>query len=446
MILFERGFLRAVGSAVLLVGVLAVGGCSESTAPAGGEAEEVDAQAEISFDPAGDTFVIRSLTQDDPERPGRAHLELIGSDLQVDPEAQTVSLEVVLRNLGSEPLRAPCLVWIRRLLPSEVTVANSDVAEFEIPVSRPDGWPLGGKAFQTDPPDTTVDPPPRPHAYGFDYSETFGDDEILEPDETSAARTWIFNVPGLTPFSFQVVVRPGSGPEGPIIAGSCYLDQNRNGRREVHEPPVRGRVMLQPPEGESLVAGTDDRGRYHFPVTNVGLYEVAFQPIVSHFVEVHFTTPNPLQVVLTPGPDGQLQGFGQAHFGVFFREPPQGPPPVQFTERSVSEVESDPYQLERIELRGDILQLRVGFGGCQPDHPFTLYMAGGFMESYPVQANLVLVHDDLDEPCDAAFVRELAFDLGPIRRLYVAGYGEPDVIILRFWDYEGEIHTLSFGP
>ena len=36
-------------------------------------------------------------------------------------------------------------------------------------------------------------------------------------------------------------------------------------------------------------------------------------------------------------------------------------------------------------LANDRLMLRVGFGGCGPDHPFTLFAGADFMESNPVR-------------------------------------------------------------
>ena len=68
------------------------------------------------------------------------------------------------------------------------------------------------------------------------------------------------------------------------------------------------------------------------------------------------------------------------------------------------------------------------------------------MESLPVQTWALLAHDDLDEPCDAWFMRTLEFDLQPLREAYIRAYGEPGIIIVNFQDYQGEVTRLEFGP
>ena len=68
-----------------------------------------------------------------------------------------------------------------------------------------------------------------------------------------------------------------------------------------------------------------------------------------------------------------------------------------------------------------LLQLEVGYSGCQPEHPFSLWMSGGFMESMPVQANIVPVHE-LAEDCDAAFTGARVFNLWPLRERFLEAY------------------------
>jgi hypothetical protein len=68
-------------------------------------------------------------------------------------------------------------------------------------------------------------------------------------------------------------------------------------------------------------------------------------------------------------------------------------------------------------------------------------MVGGIMESYPAQARLVLSHDDLGEPCDAFWTRELSFDVRPILAL-----NDGQMIILRLVDWNGQTHTFELNP
>lgn len=97
----------------------------------------------------------------------------------------------------------------------------------------------------------------------------------------------------------------------------------------------------------------------------------------------------------------------------------------------------DPYRLGRTEIVGDVLSLEVHYGGGCHTHRFDLVAWDGWLESFPVQTRVLLAHDDLDDPCDAALTEWLPVDLAPLRRSYRATYGEsqgPTTIILRLWD------------
>ncbi|MBK8232359.1 MAG: hypothetical protein IPK72_17685 [Candidatus Eisenbacteria bacterium] len=89
--------------------------------------------------------------------------------------------------------------------------------------------------------------------------------------------------------------------------------------------------------------------------------------------------------------------------------------------------------------------MTVGFGGCTIDHEFGLYMSGGFRESNPVQARLVLGHDAHDENCDAWFVRTLSFDLTPLRRAYEAQYGRSGLVVLQIAGPAGQEHSFRYS-
>jgi hypothetical protein len=72
-------------------------------------------------------------------------------------------------------------------------------------------------------------------------------------------------------------------------------------------------------------------------------------------------------------------------------------------------------------------------------------MSGGFMESHPVQARLVLMHDDRGEMCDAAWSAERAWDLSPIVRLYAQQYrSRTGTVVLRLTTPNGDQHEVRF--
>jgi hypothetical protein len=323
------------------------------------------------------------------------------------------------------------VVWLSRFTPADVTVQNADITAAPIPLPPP--WEPGPI---TDP-DTLL-------AYGFDYSEQIGDG-VLEPGETSGAKTWEFHVPGLVSFSFAARATFGLMPNLPRIAGVCFEDRNRNGELDSRDEALPGgAVVMHGPNGESMETHPDPRGRYGFPVRVPGLYQlVYYPPMRPHFMEAVFTTPNPLEVLLPATPDGQPASFLDAHFGVFFQTPFDTIPPVVLTDAPLDSLVGAPYSVMRLGLHADIFSVKVSYSGCQPEHPFTLYMPGGFMESWPVRAHLVLVHE-LFEDCEARFMAELHYDLRPIQRAYREAYGEHGTVILLFRNYEGEVREIHY--
>ena len=379
---------------------LVLSGCSDSTKPASSGGDEGEALVAGNLDPHAGTFVLRSLDEPIPGTDRPVPIQLIGSNLQIDPESETVSLDVALRNRWTAPLFAPAMVWLSDFTPEDITVLNPDL--IAVPIGIPPPWDglvwdsqVAGGELVGDPQDDPLDNPEfdPPPVYGFVYSELLGDG-ILEPGETSAAKTWEFHVPGLVAFSFAARATFGLVPDLPRIAGICFEDVNRNGQLDSRDQPLPGgRVVMHDPTGQMMITHPNHMGEYVFPVHVPGLYSLTYHPQLDvWYCLPHFTTPNHLEVMLPPLPDGQPVSFLEAHFG-FYCDTPPSIPPVILTDVPMDSLVGAPYHLLGLELEGNILHLAVGFSGCQPEHPFTLYMPGGFMESLPVQANLVLVHE-----------------------------------------------------
>lgn len=95
----------------------------------------------------------------------------------------------------------------------------------------------------------------------------------------------------------------------------------------------------------------------------------------------------------------------------------------------------DALVLREYSLEGPVLSLAVEYGGGCESHDHDLVAWGGWMESFPVQVNVLLTHEDHDDPCDALLQRTLRFDLTRLREDYVASYRDggpgPTTIILR---------------
>lgn len=101
---------------------------------------------------------------------------------------------------------------------------------------------------------------------------------------------------------------------------------------------------------------------------------------------------------------------------------------------------ADPFAIREAAVEGPRLKLSVRFGGgCRP-HDFGLVASSLFMESHPVQANLLLTHDAHGDMCRALLYRDLVFDLRPLRAAYEAAYpGSPGPVLLRLRGWNGLI-------
>lgn len=145
-------------------------------------------------------------------------------------------------------------------------------------------------------------------------------------------------------------------------------------------------------------------------------------------LSTHFTTPNPLQVVLTSGAGGKIESSEAAHFGI--ANDALGPLPSARFALDASQFRQDGYHLIDAGLTDAALSLHISFSGCDPDYPLALYMVGGFMESNPVQARILPSHNSHGEICAAYFTRLVSWDLTPIRNACRRAYGQPGTVVL----------------
>jgi hypothetical protein len=399
-------------------------GCSDSTGPDRLTGDRAGAYLEGVYNPESGSVLLELQTDPIPGGPPPVPVELIGDNLVADPQEQRLRLDVAIRNIGGVPLHAPARVILADFRPPGVTVVNAD--------------------FLVD----FIGPGPLQGGYGFIYDDLLGEDRVLEPGESSGTKTWEFAVPGLVGFSFDARVTFGLTPDLPRIAGTVFEDRNRSGWWEPGEPPYHfgGHVEMHSPSGVVMHVPIDPEGRYGLPVEEPGLYTLQVFPFAPDFLLPVVTTPNPLRIVLPPGPDGRPENFLGADFGIFLHNPEDSIPPVVPAERPLAELHEDLYRIIGAEMRGRILWIRVGFSGCQPEHPFTLFWSGDFMESIPAQTNVLLVHHHTGEMCDAYFERELQVDLGPIQRAYAEGYGRLDPIIVHLGSISQEPITLRLMP
>ncbi len=406
---------------------LGIIGCSESTEPLADNPARSGAQGQGTIDPAAGSFILKTFDVPPPHGGSAIPVQLVGSNLVVLPDSGQVSLDVALRNLHFEPLFAPAMIWLSEITPSSVLVLNPDQVRA----------PMG--------PDAAC--PTCETQFGFDYSDLFGEDDVLGPDETSDAKTWIFSNADNSSFSFAAQAEFGMVPDLPRIAGLCWSDQNRNGIFDQNELPLGfGMVEVRLPHGGLIQTMVQPDGRFALPVEESGLYQLHFHPMVETILPVGFSTPNPLEILLVPGPNRQPNSFLEANFGIFNEVPGFGI--IQFTNLPADSLQVGDYRLLEAYLESPVsLGVTVNYGGCGPDEPFTLFMTGGFLESMPPQANIVL-RKDYETDCDAIWQTQIHFDLGPLVDRFLDAYG-PGILLLNLIDFAGnerQLELVMFPP
>jgi hypothetical protein len=110
---------------------------------------------------------------------------------------------------------------------------------------------------------------------------------------------------------------------------------------------------------------------------------------------------------------------------------------------------SDRLQLRDYSLEGSVLSVDVEYGGGCATHELDLVAWGGWLESFPVQVNVLLSHEDHDDACDALIHRTLKFNLIPLRGDYEASYGvsipgETTIVVRLTVPDGGEVRTIEY--
>jgi len=400
-------------SLLLVLGLFS--GCSDSTSPA------PDAQDNV-LDPGDGSFALKDMTIPIPWGPP-VLLRLEGANLVADPADGTVSLDVNVRNLSDRTIGVPLTVWLSGFSPADVAPLNADVMPGDDPV-----WPAGVWS-----------------EWGYDYAGLIGDDGLLAPGEASDSKTWIFQDPSLGSFAFAARADLGGDPGQARLGGVCFLDRDYDGHPDEGEEPFSaGTVIVTGPGDYWYAASPGIDGRYEAPLWEPGIYQVAFETYEMTPMPLGFTTPNPLTVMIVAGPDGVVQSFLDADFGVapdWF--PPPSAMPIQFTELPPEALHVAPWNFMDASVQGALMTFHVGYSGCSPEHPFSLWMSGEFMESMPPRAAITLVNE-LAEDCDAYFEQWTTFDLGPLFRRYMEAYG-PGELILDMQGPDGSMHMMKIG-
>jgi hypothetical protein len=278
---------------VLLVLTLAlVFSCSEQ--PTALDREPGDMTGGGTIDPGASGSFLLGTVSDSTLAPG--YIELWAMNVAFHDSTGITTFDVQLRNRTTRDIHPPIHFVITDIIPDNIAVVDFD------------GVSGDGRPF-------------------YDFSAKLGSDNILSPDERSEPVTMKFHT--VTPRSFAIGFRIDLGPPpgGGTIGGVVFRDDNKDGKRERCdrcEPGIPGiTVALEKPlaggDVVTLITRTGENGEYSFAGLKEGVYKVFVAPPLEKWV---ITSTNPLLVTLVKGPDGKVQDFFEAHFGLFPIEPP----------------------------------------------------------------------------------------------------------------------------
>ena len=91
------------------------------------------------------------------------------------------------------------------------------------------------------------------------------------------------------------------------------------------------------------------------------------------------------------------------------------------------------------------LHLTVSYSGGCATHDFTLFGSTAFAESWPVQADIWVVHDTPGDPCLAYITEERVYDLTALGDAYREAYERDDLIEVNVRGADGRIlYTFAY--
>ena len=83
---------------------------------------------------------------------------------------------------------------------------------------------------------------------------------------------------------------------------------------------------------------------------------------------------------------------------------------------------NSPYDFNSATIEGDTLTVSVAYGGGCETHEFALLAEPAFMESFPVQLGISIVHNANLDFCERSVEEAYHFDLTPIKKKYQEAY------------------------
>ncbi len=95
----------------------------------------------------------------------------------------------------------------------------------------------------------------------------------------------------------------------------------------------------------------------------------------------------------------------------------------------------DSLDIQEVIIINDNISINVSYSGGCKIHDFTLIGESRFVETLPVQGDIILSHNSNRDGCEMLRVDTLTFDLTPLKEAYLAAYptndGDNNSIIIR---------------
>lgn len=113
---------------------------------------------------------------------------------------------------------------------------------------------------------------------------------------------------------------------------------------------------------------------------------------------------------------------------------------IILNDATYSNAPQDPFSITNVTRENDMLSIAVSYGGGCAEHQFNLIGSISFMESSPVQMNILLSHNANGDNCEMLIMKDLTFSISPIKQLYQQVYSETNgTVILNLDDTEDPI-------
>ena len=107
---------------------------------------------------------------------------------------------------------------------------------------------------------------------------------------------------------------------------------------------------------------------------------------------------------------------------------------IMFSNRNTINLIKDRATISEPRIEGDCLKFKISYSGGCNEHDFWLYGSKAFLESNPVQVEVLLSHDGKNDACDAWLTEELEFDLTPLKTAYKQAYRSEGKALLRIYE------------